>query len=85
MMVSERQSNESTADTWLLNSSEHPGKVLGGITSLVVGFAEKERKQAGKKLLYNRDANEIFFFKSKLFKRDICKTPFQAFAACKVN
>lgn len=53
------------ADTWLLNSSEHPGKVLlGGITLLVLGFVEKERKQVGKKLLYNRDANEWvgFFF-----------------------
>lgn len=62
-MVSERQSNKSMADTWLLNSSEHPGKVLlGGITSLVLGFVEKERKQVGKKLLYNRDANEWLFF-----------------------
>lgn len=72
---------------WLLNSSEHPGKVLlGGITSLAVGFVEKERKQGGKKLLYNSDANERFiFFKSKMLKRGICKTHFQAFAACKVN
>lgn len=78
MMVSERQSHESTADTWLLNSTEHPGEVLGGITSLAVGFVEKERKQAGKKLLYNRDANErLLFLKSKLFKRAICKTPFK--------
>lgn len=72
----------------LLNSSKHAGKVLlGGITSLVVGFVEKERKQGGKKLLYNRDANErlIFLLKSKLLKRHVCKTPFQAFAACKVN
>lgn len=58
MMVSEKA--WQIPGCCLLNSSEHPGKVLlGGITLLAVGFVE-ERKQGGKKLLYNRDANERF-------------------------